>query len=527
VVAGGAEVRGDGEAAAGDQRRSGARELGAGGEIELSDGAAGGRVGGGGGGGSAEEFGFAVDAAGVALGFHPRGDIVTQGGEAGGVGGIGGEIAEFEGIGAEVVELLAGALVVAADFGGGGGVVFRGIEPTAEIGGAVGGFREVDVGGEAKFGVQVADVFPVGGAHAAGRVDVERAVGAVGGEHAVAMVGGLAAEDRNEGAAVESGGRGAAGEIDEGGQNIHPGDHRVGAGAGAYPIGPDGDQRGADAGVVEVPLAEGPLGAVVAGVEENGVGGAEDLAGGVEDGAELGVHVVDGGVVTRAGVAGLGGIDVGRGNRKAGGIVGRGILRPRDVRPIGADDEAERLGAGAGAEPSDRVGDGDVVVEGVVREVVEAVVGGVFVVGDFAEGDDLVAERLEVGGEFLEVGAGFGVVGLGAVARGHEAGEERGATRGATRRGDEGAVEHEAGGGDALHVGRVDVFGAVDGGIEEAVVVGEEEDEIGARGGGGMCGGVGATEGEEQREQTEEGEAHGKGVRTKGRGDAVNAGEWV
>ncbi len=71
-------------------------------------------------------------------------------------------------------------------------------------------------------------------------------------------------------------------------------------------------------------------------------------------------------------------------------------------------------------------------MEGIVCEEIEAVVDGVFIVRNFAKGDDLVAERLEVSGEFLEVGAGFGVVGLGAVAGGHKAGEEGGAARGAT-----------------------------------------------------------------------------------------------
>ena len=51
-------------------------------------------------------------------------------------------------------------------------------------------------------------------------------------------------------------------------QDVDPAHHRVGRGAGLHPAGPGDDHRGANAGVVTVPLAERELRPVVAGEEE-------------------------------------------------------------------------------------------------------------------------------------------------------------------------------------------------------------------------------------------------------------------
>ena len=69
---------------------------------------------------------------------------------------------------------------------------------------------------------------------------------------------------------------------------------------------------------------------------------------------------------------------------------------------------------------------------------------------------------------------GPGVVLLGAVPRGHQAGEQRGAARRAARRGDEGVGEGDAGPRQPLHLRRANPSIAVGGRIELALIVGKE-----------------------------------------------------
>jgi hypothetical protein len=123
-------------------------------------------------------------------------------------------------------------------------------------------------------------------------------------------------------------------------------------------------------------------------------------------------------------------------------------------------------------------------MEAVVGEVVEAVVGRVLVVRDLAERDDLVTQFLEVRRPFLQLGARLGVVRFRTVAGRHEAGEQRRAARRAARRGDVGAREGHPRVREPLHVRRADALAAVGRGVELALVISEEDDEVRARGGG-------------------------------------------
>ena len=293
------------------------------------------------------------------------------------------------------------------------------------------------------------------------------------------MRGRGAAQNRGEGLAVESGGDLAAGEIDERGKKIGPADHRVAHGAGFQVAGPRDDERDADAGVVEVPLGEGPLRAVVGGVDEERVTGnffARERA----DFAEERVGLGDIGEVARALFARGRGVHVGGRDFHLGGIVGA-VLAPRHVRMTRADEEAERSRRVARGEEfgdAGRVGETDIGA----LDVVEAVAGGEGVVRYFADGGDLVAERVEDGWERGDAGVLGLVVGLGAVARGPEAGEQRGAARAAGGCGDERVGELEPLAREPLHVRRADFGRAIGLRVQHAVVVGDEDDDVGERG---------------------------------------------
>ncbi len=201
---------------------------------------------------------------------------------------------------------------------------------------------------------------------------------------------------------------------------------------------------------------------------------AEFLPGEVVDEAHLHVHAGDVGEIARPVFAGLPGVDEGGGQGDFIGIVG-GYFVPGDVGTADADEE----------------GDGSVVVELIdVRDdfLVHVIALRVEMVrslevpravGDFSEGGDVVAHALENGREESDAGFDLAVVGMGAVAGRHEAGEQREAIRAAGGRGDIGIVEGHAVGGEAVHGGRLRVGGAVEGCVEAAEVVGEEDDEVG------------------------------------------------
>ena len=77
--------------------------------------------------------------------------------------GLVGQVGEFVGVGFEVIEFFARALLVVGDDSGGLGVGDRGGFPASPVGQAVAVGRAVDVGGVLEFGVQVEDVLPGAG----------------------------------------------------------------------------------------------------------------------------------------------------------------------------------------------------------------------------------------------------------------------------------------------------------------------------------------------------------------------------
>ena len=125
--------------------------------------------------------------------------------------------------------------------------------------------------------------------------------------------------------------------------------------------GPGDDQRHANAGVVEVPLAERPLRAVIARHHEERAL-AEMGARGVVDRAQVVV-----GLGHRVVVAGAEGprdrrVDEGGRDVDRRGIVGAGRLRPGPVRPLRADEQEQRL-----RRPSRRVPPGRLVAASIPR----------------------------------------------------------------------------------------------------------------------------------------------------------------
>ena len=101
---------------------------------------------------------------------------------------------------------------------------------------------------------------------------------------------------------------------------------------------------------------------------------------------------------------------------------------------------------------------------------------------DLADGGDLIAERAENGRQRWDFGALRVVIALGTVAGGPQAGEQRGAARSTGGRGDEGVRELQAIRRELCHVRRADFRGAVGLRIELAVVVGDEDDDVGLGG---------------------------------------------
>ena len=68
-------------------------------------------------------------------------------------------------------------------------------------------------------------------------------------------------------------------------------------------------------------------------------------------------------------------------------------------------------------QPLDAFGNRDVLVILVVREVIETVIPGVLVMRDLAEGNELVPELLEIGGQLFYFSARFAVIRFRAVPR--------------------------------------------------------------------------------------------------------------
>src|SRR5688572_5521703 len=120
-------------------------------------------------------------------------------------------------------------------------------------------------------GAEVEDVLPVATADAADGVLVHAAVAAVGGEDVLGADRIAAEEDAKPRAAVDVFWWLSAGGLDDRGQHVDERDHGAGPHVRLNGAGPDGEEGDSRAGVVEVPFAEGPLGAVVTEMDEERV----------------------------------------------------------------------------------------------------------------------------------------------------------------------------------------------------------------------------------------------------------------
>src|SRR3546814_11266416 len=98
-----------------------------------------------------------------------------------------------------------------------------------------------------------------------------------------------------------------------------------------------------------------------------------------------------------------------------------------------------------------------------------------------AKGDDLIALFLKVGVQLADRRVGAIVVCFRPVARGHHPGEQRGAARRAGGRSDEGAVERQAFGREALERRGVNIAVAAERHVGVAQVIGKEDHDIGLR----------------------------------------------
>ena len=322
----------------------------------------------------------------LGFGFGVGGEDGLQFGEDGGV--FGGEVLGFEGVGLVVVEF---------EFG---------------IGDRSAGFFPFDHA-------------VAGGADGA----AEEVVAGVDVDDAVAGFGGGVGEDGGEAFAVEAFAGGEAGEFDQGGVDVDGFDE--GGGFGVLSFAGGGDDEGDAGGLLvvgvfapEAVVAEVP--AVVAPEDDDGVGGEGGGVQGVEDEAELGVHVGGGGIVAVDEAAGGGVVDVAffghvavlaefaaelagvvggvsgglgdLGHGDVGAVVEVPVFLGGDEGEVGADEadgEEEGVGGylGGGLEAFDGFeGDLAVGVEGVFGGGVfgggsaVAVVAGAFVLVGFGEG---------------------------------------------------------------------------------------------------------------------------------------------
>ena len=226
--------------------------------------------------------------------------------------------------------------------------------------------------------------------------------------------------------------------------------------------------------VVEIPLAERPLAAMVAGEHEDNVF-AKLFCGHLHYPSELAVQPRDVGVIPRAVFSGLGRVHEVWRQACILRLVDV-VLGPRHVRAPVADQEAERAVRGTLFEklrhvvcqPDTRSG---IRVEAILRLGVS--------VRHFAERCNLIAQRVERFGEVGRAGMRVAVIRFCAVSCGHEAGQQGRAAGRTRRRCDEGVLERHSHRRKPLNVGRADVTRAVHARIPAAQIVGQEHDQIG------------------------------------------------
>ena len=291
-----------------------------------------------------------------------------------------------------------------------------------------------------------------------------------------------AEEDVEEAAAVEiERPRIAAGGLVQRRQHVDVGDHRRGRGCRLNLARPANDHRGLDAGIVERPLGEWHRCALFTGVEHQRVAGPPGALQRVEDGPDLGVEVRDLGVVVRQRLARLRRIREPAGNGERGAIERRRVtVRPRLVWAVGGHDQEEGLRGVATDEPG-----GGVEVDLDQAAVARA--------ADHLErkrlrrpdvglpGEaDAIAEIAEVVDQAARARLHPGVIRIGAAAHRVETGVELLASGRAHRGRGEGGVEPHALRREAIEVGRLNVAVAVDAARGPGLVVGEQQDDVGA-----------------------------------------------
>ena len=118
------------------------------------------------------------------------------------------------------------------------------------------------------------------------------------------------------------------------------------------------------------------------------------------------------------------------------------------------------------------------LVKAVVGEMVKAVILRVAVMGDFAEGNDFVAQFLQKRGQLAQVGVGLGVVCFCTVTGRIQPGQQGCPARGTGRRVHERLLEQQACRCQTRHVRGSHVPCTVGGAVDRSVIVRQEDDQI-------------------------------------------------
>jgi len=293
------------------------------------------------------------------------------------------EVFQLPWIGMHAVELISGPDLIGLHTLPGRIIHLGGSHPALPV--ATVGWMTRDMACEKKLWMKVEDVVPaISGHNRSRRVDVLVSITAVSGEDGLPMGICFPGEHWQEGPAVDRLRRRATSNVDQRWQDVDPRHHRVRAGAGANPAWPGDDQRRVDAILVEVPLGEGPLGAMVAGVQKEGVI-PEQLTGSVINQPKFGIHRLHGRHIPAPPEAGRGVVDMRWRNHQGVRVDVADLLWPRHVRPVCTHKQTKRLGALPLPQPLDRPGDRDVLVVGEVPSDIKTVLRRLVVVPHLAE----------------------------------------------------------------------------------------------------------------------------------------------
>ncbi len=97
---------------------------------------------------------------------------------------------------------------------------------------------------------------------------------------------------------------------------------------------------------------------------------------------------------------------------------------------------------------------------------------------NFAKRSDVVSHRFKDGRKELGAGFNLAVIGMRAMPRGHQSGEKREATGTTGWRGDIGVVESHSSSGKPIHGRSPNVLRAMNGRIQTAKIVGDEDNDV-------------------------------------------------